>query len=169
MTINLYGCYLMTYCLNKFKVHWEQNKDKTIMGKVSPHMYFHLWRIISFWLLWWLLWLFWSFAFSSSFLWITTLIIWIIMILLWINLTNISPKIGSLVVSIPKILTSNIWFWWDWKLPTFIMWMSIFSTLWFYSCNAMIRNKHREVSFFEDLLWCFCNMNVTMITICRYN
>lgn len=128
----------------------EQNKDKTIMGKVSPHMYFHLWRIISFWLLWGLLWLFWSFLhFSSSFLWITTLIIWIIMILLWINLTNISPKIGSLVVSMPKILTSNIWFWWDWKLPTFIMWMSTF----FLPCGFTLAMQWFAISTWSFVLW----------------
>lgn len=88
----------------------NQNSNMSAWRKFYPHIYFNVWRIAGFWIFGAILWILGSvLSMSVSVLAIFTLIVWAIMFLLWVNLTEISPKLASISITLPKFLSKNIW------------------------------------------------------------
>ena len=80
----------------------KQHEEVSFTKKIIPHLWFNVWRIIWFWMLWWILGIFWSVLSVSPFVMsVMTLVIGTVMLLLGINLTNISPKLSAVSLSLP--------------------------------------------------------------------
>ncbi len=82
---------------------WNQrNENLSFKQKIVPHLRFNLWRVIWFGILWWILWLFWSVISLSPFVMaVITIAIGIVMLLLGVNLTNISPRLSTMSITLP--------------------------------------------------------------------
>ncbi len=114
------------------------NEDHLNLSKTKrfvPNIYFNLWRIIWFALFWGILWVFGSFfSISPMLISILTLVVSFIMFYLWLNLSDISPKISSFNLSLPKSISKFTWGW-KWKQRHFFAlssWaMTFFLPCWF--------------------------------------
>lgn len=115
---------------------WNKGKENiSRWSKFEPHLFFNLWRVLGFWLFGWILWLFGSFiSLSNVFLGFMTFLVWAVMLLLWLNLTNISPRLGNISITLPKFLWKNVW-WnnsgWSKKWAMITWAMSFFLPCWF--------------------------------------
>ena len=89
---------------------WNKNHENASRWKrFEPHAYFNSGRVVGFSFLGGLLGLFGSFVgVSNLFLGGITLLVGVVMLILGLNLTNISPRIGSVSVTLPKFLGKNI-------------------------------------------------------------
>ncbi len=121
-----------------------KNEKLSFGQKIVPHFRFNAWRIIWFGILWGVLGLFWSMISLSPFMMsVMTLIVGAIILILGINLTNISPRISTMSISLPtgrlfrkketEILENK----WKWTLfqkyaKTFGSWvLTFFLPCWF--------------------------------------
>lgn len=87
----------------------EDHSNLSRYSKFEPHIYFNLWRILGFAFLWWILGLFGQiFSLSPFLIWILMLATWLVMLILGINLSEISPKISSFTLTLPKSLWKNV-------------------------------------------------------------
>lgn len=81
----------------------------SICDIVRPNMLFHIWRFISFFLLWGVLWYLWGMIqISLWFTWFLTIIIWIVMLYIWLNILNLLPSIFQSFSIIPDSLSKKI-------------------------------------------------------------
>lgn len=87
----------------------RENQDATRWSRFEPHVYFNIGRVAGFGILGGLLGFFGSFlSLSNLFLGAMTLLVGGVMILLGFNLTNLSPKLGSISITLPKFLSKNV-------------------------------------------------------------
>ncbi|EKE29223.1 MAG: Heavy metal transport/detoxification protein [uncultured bacterium (gcode 4)] len=113
----------------------ENNANLSGFAKFEPHLYFNLWRIIGFWLLWWMLGVFWQiFSLSPFMIWIMTVVTGLVMLFLGINLSELSPKLSNLSLTLPKSLWKNVWrdIWGSKHIFAFSTWaLTFFLPCWF--------------------------------------
>lgn len=120
----------------------QKNEEQSFWKRVIPHFRFNAGRVVWFWILWWILGLLWSVISLSPFMMsIMTLIVGLVMIMLWINLTNISPKLSAISISLPT-----------WKL---------FSK----KETAIVSKKE---SWFRKYLWTFGSWVLTFFLPCGF-
>jgi sulfite exporter TauE/SafE/copper chaperone CopZ len=105
------------------KIH---SKD-TLSVRFTPHIYFHLGRVIGFFILGGILGAFGSIInLSNIFLGFMTVLIGSIMFILGLNLTNLSPRIGNFNPTLPKFFGKNI-HWENWtRFATFLTGIATF-------------------------------------------
>ena len=88
----------------------EDHSNLSRFSRFEPHLYFNTWRIVGFWILGWILGVFGKiFSLSPFAIWVMTIATGVIMLLLGINLSEISPKISSFSLTLPKFLWKNVW------------------------------------------------------------
>lgn len=76
---------------------------------VKVQLWFHLWRIIWFFVLGGLLWITWKiFSLSLSITSILTIVVWILLLYMWLNLLWIIPSLTKFWVHMPKSFASKI-------------------------------------------------------------
>lgn len=98
----LVGGLVLAISANQSKNH----EELSFWQKIVPHLWLNVWRIVGFGILGGILGLFGSVISVSPFVMsVMTLIIGIVMLLLWINLTNISPKLSAISLTLP---TGNV-------------------------------------------------------------
>lgn len=120
----------------------QKNEQQSFWKRVVPHFRFNAGRVVWFGILWWVLGLLWSVISLSPFMMsLMTLIVGVAMIMLWINLTNISPKLSAISISLPT-----------WKL---------FSK----KETAIVSKKE---SWFRKYLWTFGSWVLTFFLPCGF-
>ncbi len=82
---------------------WNQRDENlSFKQKIVPHLRFNLGRVIWFGILWWILGAFGSIISLSPFtMAVITMLIGIVMLMLGVNLSNISPRISTMSITLP--------------------------------------------------------------------
>ena len=128
----------------------KEHAHASLWRRFSPHLYFHLGRIVGFWILWGILWFFGSMIhFSNIFLGGMTILVGIVMLVLGLNLTNLSPRIGSFSPTLPKFLGKNIKWDGNTKISTLITGAATF----FLPCGFTLAMQVYAVSTGSFLTW----------------
>lgn len=113
----------------------NQGKELTTWRKFYPHIYFNIGRVVWFWIFGAILWALWSVLSMSIWtLAILTLLVGLVMFLLGVNLTEISPRLANISITLPKFLSKNLWENenWDPRIGALITWaLTFFLPCWF--------------------------------------
>lgn len=87
----------------------KEHANASTWTRFSPHIFFHIGRVVGFSVLGGVLGFFWSaIHFSNMFLGAMTGLVGLFMLTLGFNLTNLSPRIWSLSPTLPKFFWKNI-------------------------------------------------------------
>ncbi len=80
----------------------KHNENLSFKQKIVPHLRFNLGRVIWFGILGWILWLFGSVISISPFMMsVMAMLIGVVMLILGVNLSNISPRISTMSITLP--------------------------------------------------------------------
>lgn len=83
---------------------WNQkNEEQSFWKKIIPHFWFNAGRIVWFAILGWVLWIIGkAISISPTIMSVMIGIVGVIMLLLWVNLSQLSPKLSSFSLSLPR-------------------------------------------------------------------
>lgn len=111
------------------------NQQDWILKRAKPHLLFHLWRILGFFILWWLLWLIGDIiTISFGIRWLITILIWLVMFYIWLQILKIVPNISTFWFHLPWFIWNSIWRLNqknEWILPLILWVLTFFLPCWF--------------------------------------
>ncbi len=136
------------------------NKHKhnlSVWEKFYPHIYFNIGRILWFTIFGAILGGLGSlFDISIIVIWVFTLIVWWVMFMLWINLTEISPRLSNISITLPKFMWKNISGNADSKLWAVVVWaMTFFLPCWFTLAIQMYAMSSWSFFMWAMIMWVF--------------